>query len=62
MTSLNEDRVLCRCKKVSEKTIKEAIKNGANTYEKVKKETGANSYGCFACRLEIKKLLEENKR
>ena len=38
-----------------------AIKNGADTYEKVKKETGANTYGCFACRLEIKKLLEENK-
>ena len=41
--------------------ILEAIKNGADTYEKVKKETGANTYGCFACRLEIKKLLEENK-
>lgn len=61
MGNIDKDRIVCRCKKVSEGTIIEAIKNGADTYEKVKKETGANTYGCFACRLEIKKLLEENK-
>lgn len=61
MKNLNEDRILCRCKKISEKTIREAIEKGADTYDKVKKETGANTYGCFACRLEIKKLLEEYK-
>ena len=62
MGNIDKDRIVCRCKKVSEGTIIEAIKNGADTYEKVKKETGANTYGCFACRLEIKKLLEENKQ
>ncbi len=61
MSNLGRDRIVCRCKKVTEKTIIEAIKNGADTYDKVKKETGANSYGCLACRLEIKKLIEENK-
>ncbi|ELC8443942.1 (2Fe-2S)-binding protein [Clostridium perfringens] len=61
MSNIDNDRIVCRCKKVSEKTIIEAIKSGADTYEKVKKATGANAYGCFACRLEIKKLLEENK-
>lgn len=62
MGNIDKDRIVCRCKKVSEGTVIEAIKNGADTYEKVKKETGANTYGCFACRLEIKKLLEENKK
>ncbi|EGT3615785.1 (2Fe-2S)-binding protein [Clostridium perfringens] len=61
MSNIDTDRIVCRCKKVSERTIIEAIKNGADTYEKVKKETGANAYGCFACRLEIKRLIEENK-
>ncbi|MFQ7564811.1 MAG: (2Fe-2S)-binding protein [Clostridium perfringens] len=61
MGNIDKDRIVCRCKKVSEGTVIEAIKNGADTYEKVKKETGANTYGCFACRLEIKKLLHENK-
>ena len=53
MGNIDKDRIVCRCKKVSEGTIIEAIKNGADTYEKVKKETGANTYGCFACRLSI---------
>lgn len=61
MSNIDNDKIVCRCKKVSERTIIEAIKNGADTYEKVKKETGANAYGCFACRLEIKRLIEENK-
>lgn len=61
LSNIDNDKIVCRCKKVSERTIIEAIKNGADTYEKVKKETGANAYGCFACRLEIKRLIEENK-
>lgn len=61
MSNIGSDRIVCRCKKVTEKTIIEAIKNGADTYEKIKKKTGANAYGCFACRLEIKKILDENK-
>lgn len=61
MSNIDNDKIVCRCKKVYERTIIEAIKNGADTYEKVKKETGANAYGCFACRLEIKRLIEENK-
>lgn len=61
MSNIDNDKIVCRCKKVSERTIIKAIKNGADTYEKVKKETGANAYGCFACRLEIKRLIEENK-
>ncbi len=37
MGNIDKDRIVCRCKKVSEGTVIEAIKNGADTYEKVKK-------------------------
>ncbi len=37
MGNIDKDRIVCRCKKVSEGTIIEAIKNGADAYEKVKK-------------------------
>ena len=35
MSNIDKDRIVCRCKKVSEGTIIEAIQNGADTYEKV---------------------------
>ena len=35
MGNIDKDRIVCRCKKVSEGTVIEAIKNGADTYEKV---------------------------
>ena len=60
MASIDNEKIVCRCKKVSEKIIVEAIKNGADTLEKVKEETGANAYGCYGCRLQVKKLIEEN--
>ncbi|MGL5574994.1 MAG: (2Fe-2S)-binding protein [Sarcina sp.] len=53
--------MVCRCKKVSKNTIVEAIKNGADTYEKVKEQTKANTYGCMGCRMQVKKLVELNK-
>ena len=60
MSNTENKKIVCRCKKVSEKTIVEAVKNGADTLEKVKEETGANAYGCYGCRLQVKKLIEEN--
>ena len=32
MGNIDKDRIVCRCKKVSEGTIIEAIKNGADNY------------------------------
>ena len=60
MSNTENEKIVCRCKKVSEKTIVEAIKNGADVLEEVKEETGANAYGCYGCRLQVKKLIEEN--
>lgn len=37
---------VCLCKAISRARIKEAIRNGADTLEKVQKATGAGSGGC----------------
>lgn len=58
---MSEEKLVCRCKRVSEDTIIEAIKNGADSVRKVKEKTEANTYGCYGCRLAIKKLIEENE-
>lgn len=49
--NLNEDLLdkltkVCLCKGIPRSKIKEAIRNGANTLEKVQKATGAGSGGC----------------
>lgn len=59
--NVEDDIIICRCKKVSKNTIVDVIKNGADTYEKVKAETQANKYGCMGCRLKVNKLIETNK-
>lgn len=53
--------IICNCKKVTKLEIINAIKEGANTLEKVKKATNANKYGCYNCKLKIEKLIEINK-
>lgn len=39
---------ICACKAVSEETIVNAVKNGANSFEAVKEHTNAGS-GCSLC-------------
>ncbi|MDU4659595.1 MAG: (2Fe-2S)-binding protein, partial [Clostridium butyricum] len=36
----------CRCRAISRAKIKEAIKNGASTFEEVKEITGAGKGSC----------------
>lgn len=54
---------VCFCKGVDEETIVEAIKNGADTFEKVSEVTGAGTGPCRGarCRKRINELVEENK-
>lgn len=49
--NLNEELLdkltkICLCKAIPRSKIKEAIRNGADTLEKVQKATGAGSGGC----------------
>ena len=54
---------VCSCKGVTEKEIIQAVKDGATTYQDIKKETGAGTGGCKGdkCKHKIKKLIKENK-
>lgn len=53
---------ICLCKKITEEEIVEAVKNGADTFEKVKEATGAGTGGCHGgrCKSKILEIIEEN--
>ena len=55
--------LVCLCKGVEKNTIINAIKEGADTFEKVQEATGAGTGFCGAsrCRGKIEALIEENK-
>ena len=50
----------CKCKRISIETIVNAVKDGADTFEKVAEVTGAGS-PCGRCKLIIDNIIE-NKR
>lgn len=54
---------VCLCKQITEETIVEAIKNGADTLDKVKEATGAATGACrgHRCAKTIEELIANNK-
>lgn len=54
---------VCLCKQITEETIVEAIKNGADTLDKVKEATGAAAGACRGgrCAAKIEELIQANK-
>lgn len=55
--------LVCICKAVTEEVIVEAIKEGADTFEKVQEATDAGTGRCRAgrCRGRIEELIINNK-
>ncbi len=53
--------IVCHCFAVNDKTIKECIKNGANTISKIKKECLVGS-DCGICLEYVRVLLKEQKK
>lgn len=51
-----DDPEICHCRKISQRTIERAILLGANTIEKVRKRTSANT-GCGACMPDVQQLI-----
>lgn len=53
----------CRCRAISRAKIKEAIKNGASTFEEVSEATGAGKGSCKGanCKYIIDELLKKYK-
>ena len=55
---MDNDKVICKCYKVTVKDIKKAIKNGAETVKDVRKETKADT-ACRDCRKKLEKVIKE---
>ena len=51
----------CKCKNVSVEEVAQAVKNGADTVEKVMEATGAGS-GCGRCKAGVIPSIIENKK
>ena len=58
---MNEDRIICRCEEVTEKEIKEAIKNGCRSITEVKRWTRAGMGICqgLTCTRLVERILCE---
>ena len=57
------DKIICLCQGIIEDTIIDAIKNGADTVEKVKESTGATTGFCHGsrCKGKIEELIAKYK-
>jgi bacterioferritin-associated ferredoxin len=57
------DKIICLCQGIIEDTIIDAIKNGADTVEKVKESTGATTGFCHGsrCKGKIEELISKYK-
>ncbi|MBQ9000164.1 MAG: (2Fe-2S)-binding protein [Clostridium sp.] len=55
--------IICKCKKIDEEFIIEAIKNGAHTVEEVAEITGATTGACKGgrCKKKVQELIAEYK-
>ncbi len=56
-----DNKKVCQCNGIKRKTVVDAIKEGANSLEKVSKATGSGTGGCHGnrCAPVITKLLQE---
>lgn len=55
---MDNEKVICKCYKVTGKDIKKAIKNGAETVKEVRKETKADT-ACRGCKKKLEKVVKE---
>jgi bacterioferritin-associated ferredoxin len=53
--------IVCLCKAVSDKRIKQVVAQGVCTLSDVQKKTGAGT-SCKSCHEDIQKLIDEGKK
>lgn len=60
---MSKENLVCLCKKISQETIVNAIKNGATTVDEVNKTAKATSGLCrgIRCKKKVKELINEYK-
>ncbi|MGL5633550.1 MAG: (2Fe-2S)-binding protein [Sarcina sp.] len=62
MENVKEEKIICRCIKISEKQIIEAIEKSASTVDEVRLQTMANANGCVSCHFQIEMLIDKYKK
>ncbi len=55
---MNPDEVICSCLNITKGMIKEAVDNGAKTFEEVQEKTDVGTV-CGACVEDVEKLIAE---
>lgn len=55
---MNLEETICYCLDVTGNDIKEAVDNGATTFEEVQEKTGAGSI-CGSCEDNVRELIDE---
>ena len=55
---MNMDKKVCRCMKVTNGDIYNAVKDGASTFEEVQEKTKV-AKGCRRCTDDVKRLIDE---
>lgn len=55
---MDRENLICRCFKVTEGAIKDAIKNGATNFEEVQEKTRCST-GCGCCKADVIDIIEE---
>ena len=58
--AMNNEKIICPCKKVTKGQILKAMKAGATGYKEVSKVTGAGSK-CGKCEDEVRKFIKKHK-
>lgn len=55
---MDDDKVVCGCMNVTVKDIKDAISNGAKSFEEVQEVTSVST-GCGSCTESVKELVDQ---
>ena len=60
---MQEEEKICKCKYVSEETVKKAIAQGADTVDKIGRATGAGRGACKGtrCKQKLFEMIQENQ-
>lgn len=58
---MGKDKMLCPCRGVTRKDIEKAVRDGADTFKKVKKETGAATK-CGKCEDDVRKAVKKARK
>ena len=58
---MGNDKVICTCRGITRGDIEKAVRNGADSFKKVRKETGAAGK-CGKCEDDVRKAIKRARK